>query len=55
MSKPWFNMEKNPEQILTKYLEWADNYSENQITIYMILCGIAQGKWQKRLQMELKM
>lgn len=24
---------KNPEQILTKYLEWADNYNENQITI----------------------
>ena len=24
---------KNPEQIIQKYLEWADNYQENQITI----------------------
>lgn len=24
---------KNPEQIVKKYLEWADNYKENQITI----------------------
>ena len=24
---------KNPEQIIKKYLEWADNYQENQITI----------------------
>ena len=24
---------KNPEQIVKKYLEWADNYQENQVTI----------------------
>ena len=24
---------KNPEQIVKKYLEWADNYKENQVTI----------------------
>ena len=26
-------MEKNPTQIVKKYLEWANNYQENQITI----------------------
>ena len=36
----------NPAQIINKYLQWADNYQENQITIvYDRQCGTAPRKW----------
>lgn len=43
---------ESPEDIINKYYTWADNYKEDQITIYMIQCGMIQEKWQKLLQKE---
>ena len=40
----------NPAQIVEKYLEWADAYQENQITIVYDTMWNGTKEWQSQFQ-----